>query len=109
MVLRLYEKAAGGGARFFLDKSPPYYFVATDIIRLFPDGKFVFLWRNPLSIVASIIDTWYDGKLYATSHREDLFIGLPRLVAAYQAGNRSRAYAVRYEDLLDGDALAGGR
>lgn len=102
MVLRLYEKAAGDGARFFLDKSPPYYFVATDIMELFPDGKFVFLWRNPLSIVASIIDTWYDGKLYATAHREDLFIGLPRLVAAYQAGN-SRAYAVRYEDLVGGE------
>lgn len=102
MVLRLYEKAASGGARFFLDKSPPYYFIADEIIRLFPDGKFIFLWRNPLSIVASIIDTWHDGKLYATSNREDLFIGLPRLVAAYSA-NRSRTYAVRFEQLLDGD------
>jgi hypothetical protein len=104
MVLRLYEKAAGDGARFFLDKSPPYYFIAADIMDLFPEGKFIFLWRNPLSIVASIIDTWYDGKLYATSHREDLFIGLPRLVAAYQAGS-SRARAVRYEDLVDGDGF----
>jgi hypothetical protein len=102
MVLRLYEKAAGNGARFFLDKTPPYYFIAADIMDLFPDGKFIFLWRNPLSIVASIIDTWYDGKLYATSHREDLFIGLPRLVSAYQAGS-ARAHAVRYEDLVSGD------
>lgn len=105
MMLRLYEKAAGSGARYFLDKTPPYYFVAADIMDLFPDGKFIFLWRNPLSIVASIIDTWYDGKLYATSHREDLFIGLPRLVSAYQRG-RDRAYAVRYEDLVDGDRSA---
>src|SRR5262249_4039220 len=85
MVLPLYEKAAGDSARFFVDKTPPYYFVAEDVMQLFPEGKFIFLWRNPLSIVASIIETWYDGKLYATSHREDLFVGLPRLVSAYLA------------------------
>jgi Sulfotransferase family len=56
-VLRLYEKAADGEARSFLDKSPPYCLIAEEIMRLFPSGKFVFLWRNPLSIVASIIET----------------------------------------------------
>ncbi len=99
LVLRLYEKAAGDGARYFLDKSPPYYFIADDIMRLFPEGKFIFLWRNPLSIVASIIDTWHGGKLYVTANREDLFVGLPRLVATYAASG-SRAYAVRFEDLV---------
>ncbi len=101
-VLRLYEKAAGPEATHFVDKTPPYYLVAADIIRLFPEAKFVFLWRNPLSIVASIIETWYGGQWHCTAHREDLFIGLPRLVAAYQA-NRSHVYSVRVEDLLGGD------
>jgi hypothetical protein len=104
MVLRLYEKAAGDSARFFVDKTPPYYFIAEDVMQLFPEGKFIFLWRNPLSIVASIIETWYDGKLYATSHREDLFVGLPRLVSAYLAQS-PRAYSVRFEDLVDGDPV----
>jgi hypothetical protein len=99
-VLRLYEKAAGKEARFFLDKSPPYCMIAEEIMRLFPEGKFVFLWRNPLSIVASVIETW--GKWQPTMFRGDLFIGLPRLVGAYRA-QRERAYAVRFEDLLDGD------
>lgn len=100
-ILRLYEKAAGDGARFFLDKSPPYFLVADEIIRLFPDGRFIFLWRNPLSILASIIETWHGGKLHVTAHREDLYIGLPRLVSAYEA-NRDRVYAVRFEDLATG-------
>jgi len=100
-VLRLYEHAGGDGARFFIDKSPPYYFIADDIMRLFPDGKFIFLWRNPLSIVASIIDTWHGGKLHVTANLEDLFVGLPRLVATY-AGSSSVAHAVRFEDLVDG-------
>lgn len=99
-VLRLYEKAAGEGARYFLDKSPPYCLIASEIMRLFPEGKFVFLWRNPLSVLASIVDTW--GPWRPTLFREDLFIGLPRLIATYSA-ERSRAHAVRFEDLLAGD------
>lgn len=99
-VLRLYEKAAGDGARYFLDKSPPYCLIASEIMRLFPEGKFVFLWRNPLSVLASIVDTW--GPWRPTLFREDLFIGLPRLIETYRS-ERSRAHAVRFEDLLAGD------
>jgi Sulfotransferase family len=101
-TLRLYEKAAPAGARYFVDKSPPYYLVADDIMQLFPEGKFIFLWRNPLSVIGSIVDTWQAGAWRATAFREDLFIGLPRLVAAYEA-NRQRAYAVRFEDIVTGD------
>jgi hypothetical protein len=101
-VLRLYEKAAGQGATHFVDKSPPYYFVVDEIIRLFPEAKFVFLWRNPLSIVASIIETWHRGQWRSTAHSEDLFIGLPHLIATYRA-NRPYVHSVRFEDLVAGD------
>jgi hypothetical protein len=101
-ALRLYGKAAGAEARYFLDKSPPYCLIAEEIMRLFPKGKFVFLWRNPLSVVASIIDTW--GPWRPTMFRSDLFIGLPRLIRAYEA-HSDRAYSVRFEDLMTGDQL----
>jgi hypothetical protein len=81
-ALRLYEKAAGPDAAYFLDKSPPYCLIAEEIMRLFPEGKFVFLWRNPLSVIASLIDTW--GPWRPTFMSSDLFIGLPRLTAAYE-------------------------
>lgn len=100
-VLELYEKAAGPGARHFVDKSPPYYFVAEEIMRLFPDGKFIFLWRNPLSIIASIIETWQGGRWSPTLFRQDLFLGLPNLVSAYLQ-NEPRCHSVRYEDLVEG-------
>ena len=99
LALRLYEKAAGEDARYFIDKSPPYCFVAQEIMRMFPDGKFIFLWRNPLSVVSSIIDTWEPWR--PTLFREDLFAGVPRLVDAYSA-NPGRAHAARFEDLLSG-------
>ncbi len=99
-ALRLYERAAGDGARCFLDRSPSYCLVAQEIMQLFPEGKFVFLWHNPLAIVASLVETWEPWR--PTLHSEELFAGLPRLVAAYEA-NRARAHPVRFEDLSGGD------
>lgn len=101
LVVRLYERAADQEATHFLDKTPPYYFIAEEITQLFPEAKFVFLWRNPLSIVASIIETWYGGRWHSTGHREDLFIGLPRLVATYRVSS-AFAHSVRFEDLIAG-------
>jgi hypothetical protein len=100
-TLRLYEKAAGEDDVYFLDKTPPYSLIAEEIIELFPEAKFVFLWRNPLSVLASLIRTW--GPWHPTFMSADLFIGLPRLIAAYDA-NRDRAHAACFEDLVSGDA-----
>lgn len=98
-ALELYGRAAGD-AIYFLDKSPPYCLIAEEIIEIFPEAKFVFLWRSPLSVMASMIDTW--GPWHPNFMSSDLFIGLPRLIAAYEA-NRERSHAVRFEDLLSGD------
>jgi Sulfotransferase family len=100
-ALRLYEKAAAPDARHFVDKSP-YYFVAEEVMRLFPEGKFVFLWRNPLSIIASIMATWEHAKWQPTLFSGDLFVGLPRLVAARQS-SLGHSHSVRFEDLLGDD------
>lgn len=98
----LYEKAAGDQAQYFIDKSPPYCLVAEEIMEMFPDGKFVFLWRNPLSVIASMLNTWMDGRWHPTMFRSDLFVGLPRLVAARNA-NAAKSYSARFEDLVSGD------
>lgn len=99
-ALRLYEKAAGAEDAYFLDKTPPYSLVAEEIMRLFPEAKFVFLWRNPLSVLASMVRTW--GPWHPTFMSADLFTGLPRLIAAFDA-NRGRAHAARFEDLVGGE------
>jgi hypothetical protein len=99
-ALRLYEKAAGPEDAYFLDKTPPYSLVAEEIMRLFPEAKFVFLWRNPLSVLASMVRTW--GPWHPTFMSADLFTGLPRLIAAFGA-NRGRAHAARFEDLVGGE------
>jgi hypothetical protein len=99
-ISRLYEGASPEGAMYFLDKTPRYYLVVEDIFRVFPDARFVFLWRNPLAVLASIIQTWAHGKWSFGWWRMDLFDGLAALVAAYER-HAGSAHAVRYEDLLD--------
>ncbi|MGC9455472.1 MAG: sulfotransferase family protein [Phycisphaerae bacterium] len=98
-VLSLYSQAAGPEATYFLDKTPRYALIAEDVLSVFPEGKFVFLWRNPLAAAASMVETWYDGKWRLRSRRLDLEDSLVNLVRARRLADE-RAIDVRFEDLL---------
>ena len=99
--LGLYTQAARG-KRFFLDKTPGYAPFAGELIRAFHDAKFIFLWRNPLSVVSSNRRLDPRGRWNAHNFRATLFDSVASLVAAYEA-NADRVVAVRYEDLVSGD------
>jgi len=45
-VRKLYTKASSEESIYFVDKTPIYYLVVETIIEIFPDAKFIFLWRN---------------------------------------------------------------
>jgi hypothetical protein len=98
-VERLYARAAGEGARYFVDKTPRYHLIAEELFGLFPDARFVFLWRNPLAVAASIVETWGGGRWIVDRYRLDLREGVENLVHAFEA-RRGRAISVRYEDLI---------
>lgn len=98
-VVRLYERAAGGASVYFLDKTPRYHFIAEELFGVFPEGKFVYLWRNPLSVVASTIETWGRGRWKVGRWRVDLFEGLASLVAS-RARHAEGSLSLRYEDLV---------
>lgn len=96
----IYTKLAEEkGAQMFVDKTPRYHLIADEIIQAFPDAKFIFLWRNPISIVSSIVDTW-DGKYWsAFKYKVDLYKGIASLLNAFE-GNKDKALSVNYEELL---------
>jgi hypothetical protein len=96
---RLYALASAPGTKYFLDKTPRYHLIADEIFRMFPDAKFIFLWRNPLAIVASLME-FQQGKWTLYRSKIDLFDGLQNLVDVYQA-RRANVCAVRYEDLVE--------
>jgi hypothetical protein len=106
LTLRLYAEAAPG-KQYFLDKTPRYHLVAADLMRVFPEGRFVFLFRHPLAVAASMMNTWASGKWNLDLYSTDLF-GVAKLSQTYDA-NRTRAAHVRYEDLLTQPAEAVSR
>ena len=99
LMLRLYSRASPGGARYFLDKTPRYHLVAEDVVAAFPEAKIVLLWRNPLAVLASIIETWSGGKWNLYRFKVDIYDGVENLVRARER-HGERTHAVRYEDLV---------
>ncbi|MBI5561770.1 MAG: sulfotransferase [Deltaproteobacteria bacterium] len=100
LLLSLYGQAAASkGRRFFLDKTPRYYFIVEELIRLFPGAKFLILIRNPLAVLNSLFNKWV-GTNYALlgEFRHDL-VEAPRLLAGAVRANPGRCLMVKYEDL----------
>lgn len=105
LALSLYEKAAPPGASYFLDKTPAYFLIVDEIIDLFPDGKFIFLWRDPLGLLASLAETWNQGRWSFEATSGELFDGLPALIDSYSR-HEERVTHLRFEDVVTGNAEA---
>lgn len=95
----LYQSISKEGDRYFLDKTPRYHLIVDDILEAFPDAKFIFLWRNPLSVIASSLETFGRGKWRLYDYRIDFYKGFERLHAAYR-NHGTRGHSVKYERLL---------
>lgn len=98
-ALRLYQRRTPPGTRYFLDKTPRYHLIVEEILELFPDARFIFLWRNPLSVIASMLDTWHRGHWYLYFFKVDLYDGFERLFRAFSAAF-DRVIGINYEQLL---------
>ena len=104
LALRLYDRAASGEGRYFLDKTPRYHLIIDDLFELFPEAQFIFLWRNPLAVAASIVETWAKGRWAVQRWHVDLYGGVENLVEGYRA-HSEHALAVRFEDLVSSSPL----
>lgn len=100
----VYGQVAGE-AEFFLDKTPRYSIYAEDILRIFPEARFIVLWRDPLAIIQSINDTWGGGRWSIHRHSVDLFDAMAATIRAVQS-HPDRILALRYENLLENPETA---
>jgi hypothetical protein len=48
--------------KYFVDKTPRYFFIIPELYELFPKAKFVFLIRNPMAVLASELTTYVKGN-----------------------------------------------
>ncbi len=96
----LYEKQCRNNEIYFLDKTPEYYLIIPEIVKIFPNAKFIFLFRNPIHVMSSIIQTWSKGtlkKLYG--YNMDLKYGPQALSEGYNL-LKDKSYAISYEDFV---------
>lgn len=99
-VRHLYAKQCKNDEVYFLDKTPRYYLIIPEIVEIFPDAKFIFLFRNPLHALSSMISTWSNGNLrnlYA--FQQDIILGSKLLSEGY-AQYSDRSLAINYEDFV---------
>jgi len=96
----LYEKQCKKREIYFLDKTPRYYNVIKQISKAHPNAKFIFLFRNPVSVMSSMFETWADGRLKNMySFHRDLNHGIFALSDGYKL-LKTKSLAIKYEDLI---------
>jgi len=102
-ALNMYENTAKSkNEKYFLDKTPRYYWILDDLIRIFPDAKFIVLVRNPISIFASTIESFHNNSLKRFDYAYyDFFIG-PKKISEFvlKHKNNKNIYITKYEKLV---------
>lgn len=97
----LYTQALDGtGKRYFLDKTPRYYFIIPELAHVFPKARFIILLRNPLAVMASILDTWVGQDLLGLSEFKFDLLRAPGSLLTGIDLLGDRAIVVRYEELV---------
>ena len=107
MASVLYGKALqSSGKSVFLDKTPRYFYILPELVRVFPKARFVLLSRNPAAVLSSILRTWLGDDLQALQqhqHYVDLVRG-PALLSEGMGVLGDAAINVHYEDLVNNPA-----
>jgi hypothetical protein len=83
----------------FLDKDPRYYLIQDFLVELFPDAKFIFLFRNPLDVMCSMMSTWLKDLLILHAYHIDLYEGV-RSMSRGSSVYADRSINVHYEQLV---------
>lgn len=102
-ALKLYGAALDGtGKTFFLDKTPRYYFILPELRRTFPNARFVLLIRNPLAVLASLLNVVMQGRVqgFLSEDRRHDIVSAPRLMVQALKNLQGRTGVVKYEDLV---------
>ncbi len=100
-ALTLYgDCLSRSGKRFFLDKTPRYYLIIPELYRVFPKARYIYLLRNPLAVLSSILHDWIktDWQKLAL-YRTDL-LSAPQLLIDGINLTGPQSAVIRYENLV---------
>ena len=87
------------GKELFLDKTPRYYLIIPELLRVFPRAHFILMFRNPLAVLSSIVQAWTPHWFALHRYRSDILRAPGLLLGGLdQAGEQ--ATVVRYEAVV---------
>lgn len=100
-VDKLYTGLADN-RQYFVEKTPRYYLVIPEIIRLYPDAKFIFIFRNPVQIFASRLVTYGKNRfsVFATNRSYFDLIDGPRILSNGYELIKDKAIKINYEEFI---------
>ena len=99
LLERLQQKISAPGKTWFLDKTPRYHLILDELAQIFPEARFIVLWRNPLAVAASILNTWKEGRFDLTYYEQDIFRGPLNIVSFVEKG-AAAILELPYEQLV---------
>jgi hypothetical protein len=99
LALDLYGKARSNEDHLFLDKTPRYFLILDDLMRIMPEARYIMLIRNPLAVLMSTLATFPYPERVCIRHGSDLLDG-PRCLVEGLAKYRDRMTVVQYEQLV---------
>lgn len=99
-ISQLYEKQCVNNEDYYLDKTPRYYLIIDEIAEIFPNAKFIFIFRSPIQIMASMVNTWGNGRFNKLlSNYFDIINGIPLLSNSYLK-YKDRSHSLNYEQFV---------
>ncbi len=102
MYIYLYERALEGKSkRYFLDKTPRYYFVIPELYRVFSEAHYIILLRNPLAVLCSVIKTWVKEDWFLLNNCKHDMIRAPHLLLDGIKILGNRCIVVHYENFVE--------
>ncbi|MFC1497561.1 sulfotransferase [Verrucomicrobiota bacterium] len=109
MAMHLYETfLSKKHKKIFLDKTSRYYLILPELMRVFPDARYVFLVRNPLDVFASFLENMVNRDwrgLGEPGIRNDLLSGYKYIEKGISSLS-GKAVVVKYEDIVSDPASA---
>lgn len=101
MCVFLYNQIlSSSGKSNFLDKTPRYYLIIPELIRLFPKAHFIILFRNPLGVLSSIQRTWVRERWLLFHKRKKDLLEAPALLLDGVNKLGDRCSVVQFEQLI---------
>lgn len=98
----LYRQAMthADGARYFVDKTPPYVLEWQFITKLYPAAKYVVLVRHPMAIVHSMADYSFMGNYEQMAREHPILPDYVPAIAQFVRDAEVAKIVVRYEDIV---------